>query len=117
MSSFIAPLADLAVGAASRTADVQRKVDLLDQAKTVAESAAQLMYATKEGGGNPQVIRLLLFRNIQVHSTIVDNLLVPTIGTLVVDSSYGHLFRRTLLPGETLRDDPGSICEMAVTVL
>lgn len=56
MSSFIAPLADLAVGAASRTADVQRKVDLLDQAKTVAESAAQLMYATKEGGGNPQVI-------------------------------------------------------------
>lgn len=55
MSSFIAPLADLAVGAASRTADVQRKVDLLDQAKTVAESAAQLMYATKEGGGNPKV--------------------------------------------------------------
>jgi len=38
-------------------------VDLLDQAKTVAESAAQLMYATKEGGGNPQVIRYLLFRN------------------------------------------------------
>ena len=57
MSSFIAPLADLAVGAASRTADVQRKVDLLDQAKTVAESAAQLMYATKEGGGNPKVKR------------------------------------------------------------
>ena len=60
MSSFIAPLADLAVGAASRTADVQRKVDLLDQAKTVAESAAQLMYATKECGGNPQVIRFYL---------------------------------------------------------
>lgn len=56
MSSFIAPLADLAVGAASRTADVQRKVDLLDQAKTVAESAAQLMYATKEGGGNPKAV-------------------------------------------------------------
>ena len=61
MSSFIAPLADLAVGAASRTADVQRKVDLLDQAKTVAESAAQLMYSTKEGGGNPQVISFKLF--------------------------------------------------------
>ena len=55
MSSFLAPLADLAVGAASRMADVQRKVDLLDQAKTVAESAAQLMYGTKEGGGNPKV--------------------------------------------------------------
>ena len=55
MSSFLAPLADLAVGASSRMADVQRKVDLLDQAKTVAESAAQLMYATKEGGGNPKV--------------------------------------------------------------
>lgn len=56
MSSFISPLADLAVGAASRMADVQRKVDLLDQAKTVAESAAQLMYATKEGGGNPKFV-------------------------------------------------------------
>ena len=55
VSSFLAPLADLAVGAASRMADVQRKVDLLDQAKTVAESATQLMYATKEGGGNPKV--------------------------------------------------------------
>ena len=65
MSSFIAPLADLAVGAASRTADVQRKVDLLDQAKTVAESAAQLMYATKEGGGNPQVMRLLLSETLK----------------------------------------------------
>ncbi|XP_073240951.1 talin-like [Porites lutea] len=56
VSSFLAPLADLAVGAASRMADVQRKVDLLDQAKTVAESAAQLMYATKEGGGNPKSV-------------------------------------------------------------
>ena len=64
MSSFIAPLADLAVGAASRTVDVQRKVDLLDQAKTVAESAAQLMYATKEGGGNPQVRRSYLYESL-----------------------------------------------------
>lgn len=55
MASFIGPLTDLAVGAASQMADVQRKVDLLDQAKTVAECAAQLMYATKEGGGNPKV--------------------------------------------------------------
>lgn len=55
MSSFISPLTDHAVGAASQMADVQRKVDLLDQAKTVAECAAQLMFATKEGGGNPKV--------------------------------------------------------------
>lgn len=55
MSSFVSPLTDHAVGAASQMADVQRKVDLLDQAKTVAECAAQLMFATKEGGGNPKV--------------------------------------------------------------
>ena len=55
MASFISPLTDHAVGAASQMADIQRKVDLLDQAKTVAECAAQLMYATKEGGGNPKV--------------------------------------------------------------
>lgn len=52
-----------------------------------------------------------------MHSTIVDNLLLPTIGTLVVDSSYGRLLRRTLLPRETLRDDPDSIFEMAVAVV
>ena len=62
MSSFIVPLADLVVGAASHMADVQRKVDMLDQAKTVAESAAQLMYATKEGGGNPQVNTAFIYR-------------------------------------------------------
>ena len=45
--------------------------------------------------------------------------MLPAIGTLVVDSSFGHLVRQTLdaLPRETLRDDPGSIYEMAVTVV
>jgi len=32
-----------------------RKADILDQTKTVAECAAQLMYAAKAGGGNPKV--------------------------------------------------------------
>ncbi|XP_048581539.1 talin-like isoform X2 [Nematostella vectensis] len=55
MTDFLVPLCDAAIGAASLMKNSKRKGDLLDQTKTVAESAAQMMYATKTAGGNPQV--------------------------------------------------------------
>lgn len=33
-------------------------MDMLDYSKTLSESALQLMYAAKEGGGNPKVCYL-----------------------------------------------------------
>ena len=45
-------LAGAAIGAASRTTSSQLQTKLLDESKTLAESALQLMYAAKEAGGN-----------------------------------------------------------------
>jgi len=50
------PLADCAIGFASKLpGGSQKQTELLDKAKTVCESAAQLVYATKDAGGNPKV--------------------------------------------------------------
>lgn len=43
------------MGMASKTFDHQQQMNLLDQTKTLAESALQMLYAAKEGGGNPKV--------------------------------------------------------------
>ena len=57
MASYFEPLANATIGAASNSANHQRQMDILDYSKTLAESALQLMYAAKEGGGNPKVSR------------------------------------------------------------
>lgn len=44
-----------AVGVASKLQDHQQQMTFLDQSKTLAESALQMLYAAKEGGGNPKV--------------------------------------------------------------
>lgn len=43
------------MGMASKIFDHQQQMNLLDQTKTLAESALQMLYAAKEGGGNPKV--------------------------------------------------------------
>lgn len=40
---------------ASKTLNHQQQMTVLDQSKTLAESALQILYAAKEGGGNPKV--------------------------------------------------------------
>lgn len=40
---------------ASKTLNHQQQMTVLDQSKTLAESALQMLYAAKEGGGNPKV--------------------------------------------------------------
>uniref|UniRef100_A0A8C7V7N7 Talin 2a n=1 Tax=Oncorhynchus mykiss TaxID=8022 RepID=A0A8C7V7N7_ONCMY len=42
------------VGVASKLQDHQQQMTFLDQTKTLAESALQMIYAAKEGGGNPK---------------------------------------------------------------
>ena len=51
--NYFLPLSRSVVGAASKTSNADRQMSLLEQTKTLAESALQLMYAAKECGGNP----------------------------------------------------------------
>ncbi|XP_061132900.1 talin-2a [Syngnathus typhle] len=52
LAGYFEPLSRAAVGVASKLKDHQQQMTFLDQTKTLAESALQMLYAAKEGGGN-----------------------------------------------------------------
>jgi len=56
LASYFEPLAQATIGSASQSSNHQRQMDILDYSKTLAESALQLMYTSKEGGGNPKAV-------------------------------------------------------------
>lgn len=67
MTSFFDPLVQSAIGSASKTVNSKQQMALLDQTKTVAECALQLIYAAKEAGGNPKVILLIVNHLFLIH--------------------------------------------------
>lgn len=73
LASYFDPLIVASVGLASKLHDHQQQMTILDQTKTLSESALQMLYAAKEGGGNPKV--LIPSCNYSVFS-----LLCPLIG-------------------------------------
>ncbi|XP_067090341.1 talin-2 [Osmerus mordax] len=54
LASYFEPLIVASVGLASRLLDQQQQMTILDQTKTLSESSLQMLYAAKEGGGNPK---------------------------------------------------------------
>nr|CAD7194456.1 unnamed protein product [Timema douglasi] len=58
MVQYFEPLVSGAIGAGSNMVHSKQQMVLLDQTKTVAECALQLVYATKEGGGNPKAVNI-----------------------------------------------------------
>ncbi|XP_045080975.1 talin-2a isoform X2 [Coregonus clupeaformis] len=54
LAGYFEPLIMASVGVASKLQDHQQQMTFLDQTKTMAESALQMIYAAKEGGGNPK---------------------------------------------------------------
>lgn len=55
LAGYFEPLIMASVGVASKLKDHQQQMTFLDQTKTLAESALQMLYAAKEGGGNRKV--------------------------------------------------------------
>uniref|UniRef100_T1J0N6 FERM domain-containing protein n=1 Tax=Strigamia maritima TaxID=126957 RepID=T1J0N6_STRMM len=56
--NYFNPLVSNAIGSATKTTNSKLQMSLLDQTKTVTECALQLIYAAKEGGGNPKAIHV-----------------------------------------------------------
>uniref|UniRef100_A0A3Q3BI58 Talin 2a n=1 Tax=Kryptolebias marmoratus TaxID=37003 RepID=A0A3Q3BI58_KRYMA len=54
LAGYFEPLIKASVGVASKLKDHQQQMTFLDQTKTLAESTLQMLYAAKEGGGNPK---------------------------------------------------------------
>lgn len=55
LTSYFEPLVTSVVGTSSHMINTKQQMILLDQTKTLTEGALQLLYAAKEGGGNPKV--------------------------------------------------------------
>ena len=55
MANVFPGLAGSAIGVASKTPSSQQQTMLLEQTKTLAESAVQMLYAVQDAGGNPKV--------------------------------------------------------------
>lgn len=70
MVSYFEPLIMAAIGTASKILSSQQQMAVLDQTKTLTESALQMLYTAKEAGGNPKVLRLtlVLYRDLDSGS-------------------------------------------------
>ncbi|XP_053998839.1 talin-1 isoform X3 [Hylaeus anthracinus] len=66
---YCEPLVSGAIGAASNMVHSKQQMVLLDQTKTVAESALQLVCVAKESGGNPKAVNLHTEVDETVEST------------------------------------------------
>lgn len=60
MITYFEPLIVGAIGSASNMQNHKQQMSLLDQTKTITESALQMVYAAKEGGGNPKVFIVII---------------------------------------------------------
>ena len=57
MANVFPGLAGSAIGITSKTPSSQQQTMLLEQTKTLAESAVQLLYNAQEAGGNRKVVK------------------------------------------------------------
>ncbi|XP_041082285.1 talin-2 isoform X1 [Polyodon spathula] len=78
LASYFEPLILASVGVASKRLDHQQQMIVLDQTKTLAESALQMLYAAKEGGGNPKAAHThdAIAEAAQLMKEAVDDIMV-----------------------------------------
>uniref|UniRef100_A0AAR2L5U6 Talin 1 n=1 Tax=Pygocentrus nattereri TaxID=42514 RepID=A0AAR2L5U6_PYGNA len=76
MASYFEPLIMAAIGTASKILNSQQQMNVLDQTKTLAESALQILYTAKEAGGNPKAAHTqeALEEAVQMMKEAVDDL-------------------------------------------
>ncbi|XP_047200330.1 talin-1 isoform X1 [Hippoglossus stenolepis] len=76
MASYFEPLIMAAIGTASKISSSQQQMAVLDQTKTLTESALQMLYTAKEAGGNPKAAHMqeALEESVQMMKEAVDDL-------------------------------------------
>uniref|UniRef100_A0A8C7SIH8 Talin 1 n=1 Tax=Oncorhynchus mykiss TaxID=8022 RepID=A0A8C7SIH8_ONCMY len=76
MVSYFEPLIMAAIGTASKIQSSQQQMAVLDQTKTLTESALQMLYTAKEAGGNPKAAHTqeALEESVQMMKEAVDDL-------------------------------------------
>ncbi|KAJ8271535.1 hypothetical protein COCON_G00103940 [Conger conger] len=78
LAGYFEPLIMASVGLASKCLDHQQQMTVMDQTKTLAESALQMLYAAKEGGGNPKAAHTheAIAEAAQLMKEAVDDIMV-----------------------------------------
>ncbi|ROL43860.1 Talin-2 [Anabarilius grahami] len=78
LASYFEPVIVASVGLASKHADHQQQMNILDQTKTLFESSLQMLYAAKEGGGNPKATHThdAIAEAAQLMKEAVDDIMV-----------------------------------------
>ncbi|XP_063053777.1 talin-2 [Engraulis encrasicolus] len=78
LANYFEPLIVASVGVASKLNDHQQQMNILDQTKTLSESALQMLYAAKEGGGNPKAAHThdAIAEAAQLMKEAVDDIMV-----------------------------------------
>nr|XP_043867812.1 talin-1 isoform X1 [Solea senegalensis]XP_043867813.1 talin-1 isoform X1 [Solea senegalensis]XP_043867814.1 talin-1 isoform X1 [Solea senegalensis]XP_043867815.1 talin-1 isoform X1 [Solea senegalensis]XP_043867816.1 talin-1 isoform X1 [Solea senegalensis] len=76
MATYFEPLIMAAIGTASKILSSQQQMAVLDQTKTLTESALQMLYTAKEAGGNPKAAHMqeALDESVQMMKEAVDDL-------------------------------------------
>ncbi|XP_056137182.1 talin-2 [Lampris incognitus] len=78
LASYFEPLIVASVGLTSKLRDHQQQMTILDQTKTLSESSLQMLYAAKEGGGNPKATHThdAISEAAQLMKEAVDDIMV-----------------------------------------
>ena len=72
IANYMEPMTKGTIGCASKTMNSKHQMAMLDQAKSVSESALQMLIAAKEGGGNPRVSVFFVSLTTQLHHSWVN---------------------------------------------
>uniref|UniRef100_A0A671NP40 Talin-1-like n=1 Tax=Sinocyclocheilus anshuiensis TaxID=1608454 RepID=A0A671NP40_9TELE len=109
MVSYFEPLIMAAIGTASKILNSQQQMSVLDQTKTLAESALQMLYTAKEAGGNHKAAHTqeALEESVQMMKEAVDDLAATLSEAASAAGAVGGMVNSISQAINKMEDGPG----------
>uniref|UniRef100_A0A8C2JYA8 Talin 1 n=1 Tax=Cyprinus carpio TaxID=7962 RepID=A0A8C2JYA8_CYPCA len=109
MVSYFEPLIMAAIGTASKILNSQQQMSVLDQTKTLTESALQMLYTAKEAGGNHKAAHTqeALEESVQMMKEAVDDLAATLSEAASAAGAVGVMVNSISQAINKMEDGPG----------
>uniref|UniRef100_A0A673I1D1 Talin-1-like n=1 Tax=Sinocyclocheilus rhinocerous TaxID=307959 RepID=A0A673I1D1_9TELE len=109
MVSYFEPLIMAAIGTASKILNSQQQMSVLDQTKTLAESALQMLYTAKEAGGNHKAAHTqeALVESVQMMKEAVEDLAATLSEAASATGAVGGMVNSISQAINKMEDGPG----------
>ncbi|XP_042587905.1 talin-1 [Cyprinus carpio] len=109
MVSYFEPLIMAAIGTASKILNSQQQMSVLDQTKTLTESALQMLYTAKEAGGNHKAAHTqeALEESVQMMKEAVDDLAATLSEAASAAGAVGGMVNSISQAINKMEDGPG----------